>query len=210
MLITIEGIEGSGKTTQIEHITDFLKHKGIDHISTREPGATAIGRKIRGILLDPESRDMSPLAELLLYLADRVEHVKETIRPALSEGKTVLCDRFHDATVVYQGLARGIDLNLIKDLHKVLLDGIQPDITLLLDLSPEDGLARAWKQIEDGSRTDMETRFERETLRFHEMVRAGYLKLAKEEPERFRIIDAAQDEETVRLEIQNTLSLLYD
>ena len=210
MFITVEGIEGSGKTTQIEHIAGFLTHKGIDHITTREPGATRIGKKIRGILLDPESRNMAPLSELLLYMADRVQHVNETIRPALTEGKTVLCDRFHDATVVYQGIARGIDLNLIQDLHKILLDGIQPDITLLLDLPPEDGLARAWKQIENGSRTDMETRFERETLRFHELVRAGYLKLAKKEPDRFRIIDAMQDEESVGMEIQKTLSLLYD
>ena len=210
MFITIEGIEGSGKTTQIEYIANFLEQKEIKHITTREPGATRIGKQIRGILLDPESRDIAPLTELLLYMADRVEHVIETIRPTLADGKTVLCDRFYDATVVYQGFARGIDLKMIQNLHQMLMDGIQPDITLLLDLSPEEGLARAWKQIEDGSRTDIETRFERETLRFHEMVRAGYLELAKKEPERFRIIDAMQDEEGVRQEIQKTLSLLYD
>lgn len=210
MFISIEGIEGSGKTTQIGHITEFLQQKTIRYVITREPGGTRIGEKIRSILLDPESRSLAPLTELLLYMADRVQHVTETIRPALASGKTVLCDRFYDATVVYQGFARGIDLDLIHTLHKMLLDGIQPDLTLLLDLSPEKGLSRAWRQIENGSRTDIESRFERETIRFHEKVRAGYLELARREPERFRIINAVQDEKNVQREILKELSRLYD
>jgi dTMP kinase len=128
----------------------------------------------------------------------------------LASGKTVLCDRFYDATVVYQGFARGIDLDLIHTLHEMLLDGIQPDLTLLLDLSPEKGLSRAWRQIENGSRTDIESRFERETIRFHEKVRAGYLELARRKPERFRIINAVQDEKNVQREILKELSRLYD
>ena len=210
MFISSEGIEGSGKTTQIGHITEFLQQKTIRYVITREPGGTRIGKKIRSILLDPESRSMEPLTELLLYMADRVQHVTETIRPALASGKTVLCDRFYDATVVYQGFARGIDLDLIHTLHKMLLDGIQPDLTLLLDLSPEKGLSRAWRQIENGSRTDIESRFERETIRFHEKVRAGYLELARREPERFRIINAVQDEKNVQREILKELSRLYE
>ena len=210
MFISIEGIEGSGKTTQIGHITEFLQQKTIRYVITREPGGTQIGKKIRSILLDPESRSMEPLTELLLYMADRVQHVTETIRPALASGKTVLCDRFYDATVVYQGFARRIDLGLIHTLHKMLLDGIQPDLTLLLDLSPEEGLARAWRQIENGSRTDIESRFEREAIRFHEKVRAGYLELARKEPKRFRVINAVQDEKKVQREILKELSRLYD
>jgi len=210
VFITIEGIEGSGKTTQIVHVKEFLERKGIQYVITKEPGATQIGKKVRSILLDPKIQGIEPLTELLLYMADRVQHVTEIIRPALASGKTVLCDRFHDATVVYQGFARGIDLKIINTLHRVLLDGIQPDITLLLDLPPEQGLARAWKQIENGTRTDMESRFERETIGFHEKVRKGYLELAKKEPERFRIINAAQNEMKVKNEIIKTLSLLYD
>jgi dTMP kinase len=210
VFISIEGIEGSGKTTQIGHIKKFLKQKTIRYLITREPGGTRIGEKVRSILLDPESRRMAPQTELLLYMADRVQHVVETIRPALASGKTVLCDRFYDATVVYQGFARGVDLGLIHTLHKMLLDGIQPDLTLLLDLPPEAGLARAWRQIENGTRTNIESRFERETIRFHEKVRAGYLKLARREPERFRVINAAQDEKKVQRDILKELSRLYD
>jgi len=210
MFITLEGIEGSGKTTQVANIVQFLQERGSACVITREPGATRIGKRIRSILLDPENKILDPLTELLLYMSDRVQHVREIITPALLAGKTVLCDRFYDATVVYQGFARSIDIGFIRCLHKKLLDGMQPDITILLDLPAEEGLARAWKQIDDGSRKDVETRFERETLRFHQKVREGYLELAKQESKRFRVIDAMQTEDQVRRDILRWLSMLYD
>ena len=205
MFITLEGIEGSGKTTQAKHIVKFLQSRGHDCVITREPGGTKIGQKIRAILLDPESKDIDPLTELLLYTADRAQHIKEFVNPNLSAGKTVLCDRYFDATVVYQGFARELDIGLINRLHKLIFDDLKPDITILLDLPPEMGLSRAWKQIESGARIEVETRFEEETLSFHEKVRSGYLELARLEPERFRVIDASNDEQQVRKEIIKTL-----
>jgi dTMP kinase len=209
MFITLEGIEGSGKTTQVRHLLEFLASKGFACVATREPGGTQIGQKIRSILLDPESKDMEPLVELLLYTADRTQHVKEIVLPLLSAGKTVVCDRYYDATVVYQGFARGINIDLIQELHKSILKDLKPDITILLDLPSEIGLARAWKQIESGTRTGLETRFEEETLAFHEKVRSGYLELARLEPGRFRVVDASKDENQVRAEIIDILSAEY-
>jgi len=201
MFISFEGIEGSGKTTQIKHVAEFLKRKGHDCIITREPGGTKIGGKIRSILLDPKSKDMDPLTELLLYIADRAQHINELVKPLLTEGKTVLCDRFYDATVAYQGFARGLDINLINRLNKLILEDLKPNITILLDLSPEIGLSRAWKQIDKGIRESIETRFEEEKLSFHKKVREGYLELARLEHERFRVIDASMDENQVQEEI---------
>lgn len=201
MFITLEGIEGSGKTTQIGHIFEFLKSNGYECVLTREPGGTKIGKKIRAILLDPENKDIDPLTELLLYTADRAQHIKELITPSLSAEKTVLCDRYFDATVVYQGFARGLDIALINSLHKIALNDLKPDITLLLDLPPETGLSRAWEQINNGTRTGHETRFEKEKLSFHKKVRAGYLELARLEPERFQIIDASKNKEEVKQQI---------
>jgi len=205
MFITFEGIEGSGKTTQIRAAADWLKNRGIDCLCTREPGSTVIGAKIRGILLDPENRDLDHMAELLLYMADRAQHICTVIRPALAQGKTVLCDRYFDATLAYQGYARGLDRNLLKNLHSLLFDNLQPDLTLLLDLPVQTGLHRAWKQIHNGERTAAESRFEAEKLAFHEKVRAGYLDMAQKEPQRFRIIDASLSPEQVREQIIDIL-----
>lgn len=207
MFITFEGIEGSGKTTQVKHVADFLRKKGHDCVITREPGGTPIGEKIRAILLDPASKGMNPLTELLLYTADRVQHVKELLGPSLAAGQTVLCDRYFDATLVYQGYARGLDIELIEQLHKLLLAGLRPDITFLLDLAPETGLSRAWAQINNGNRTGRESRFEKEALSFHEKVRSGYLTLARKEPGRFRIIDASRDVDDVQKEILKVFAL---
>jgi dTMP kinase len=207
MFITFEGIEGSGKTTQIRHAAEFLKQKGRECVITREPGGTATGLKIRAILLDPESREMDPSAELLLYMADRAEHIKRVVKPSLSEGKTVLCDRYFDATVAYQGYARGLEIDLLKRLHTLVINDLKPDRTILLDLPPETGLERAWKQIKEGKRAGLETRFEKEELAFHDKVRNGYLKLASREPERFTVIDAAGSEEEVRNKIIRALSI---
>ena len=197
MFITLEGIEGSGKTTQISRLTEFLQERGIECVMTRQPGGTEIGASIRSILLDPASAALEPMTELLLYLADRCQHIYELIRPCLNAGKTVVCDRYFDATIVYQGLARGLNVALIRKLHQILFDDLKPDITLLLDLAPEVGLKRAWQQLNSGQRSGHESRFEAEAVAFHEKVRAGYLELARREPDRIRIIDAAQSQDQV-------------
>ena len=201
IFITLEGIEGSGKTTQLGNIVSFLEGCGHDCLLTREPGGTRIGRRIRAILLDPASRGMGSLTEMFLYEADRAEHISKIIRPALAAGKTVISDRFCDATVVYQGYARGLDVEFIHGVHRTILNDLAPDVTILLDLPPEVGLGRAWNEINNGRRTADETRFEKETLAFHNKIRAGYLELARGEPERFCIIDAGKNEEQVRTDI---------
>jgi len=193
MFITIEGIEGSGKTSQIKHIADFLKDHGLDYVITREPGGTITGKKIRSILLDPENKDIDPIAELLLYNADRVHHINKIIRPSLSKGKIIICDRYFDSTIAYQGYARGLNISLIKQLHELVAENLKPDITFLLDLKPKIGLERVWKQVKNGERSFIETRFEKEVLSFHEKVRKGFLAMAEFEPDRFKIIDASQN-----------------
>jgi dTMP kinase len=205
MLITFEGIEGSGKTTQIKHVARYFQKIGKASIMTREPGGTNIGTQIRTILLDSRNKGIDPISELLLYMADRVQHAREVILPGLASGKLVLCDRFFDATLVYQGFARGLDTVLIRKLHQMMLDNLTPGVTILLDLPPKIGLSRAWKQINQKIRSGSETRFEEEMLSFHEKVRSGYLTLAQVEPERFSIVDAALGEEQVREDILVTL-----
>lgn len=206
MFITLEGIEGCGKTTQINHLSIFFENRGQPCVVTREPGGTAIGKEIRSILLDPASKDIVPRAELLLYMADRAQHVASVVKPCLAEKKVVLCDRYFDATVVYQGFARGLDTRFVTELHRLVLEDFKPDITLLLDLAPRIGLARAWKQLDNGTRSGTESRFEEEALSFHKKVRAGYLELARMEPERFRTIDASGDEGQVQADIQRVLT----
>lgn len=201
MLITLEGIEGSGKSTQMKWITAHLEKKGRRCVVTREPGDTAIGKKIRSILLDPESRGLDPLAELLLYAADRAQHLGERVLPRLAAGDVVVSDRFFDATTAYQGYARGLDLEVIEKIHAMVLKGLRPDLTLLLDLPPEVGLARAHAALAAGDRTASESRFEQEALAFHEKVRKGYLTLAHREPERFVVIDATCSPDEVTEEI---------
>ncbi|MFZ0131698.1 MAG: dTMP kinase [Desulfobacterales bacterium] len=210
MFITLEGVEGSGKSTQLGHIEAFLLKRGRAVLVSREPGGTDIGRKIRSILLNPENRAMEPLTELFLYEADRAEHVCKVIGPALAAGKAVVCDRFSDATVVYQGYARGLDVAQIRHIHRFILGDIRPDMTLLLDLPPEVGLARAWAQLEQGDRSGTESRFEKEALDFHRRIRAGYLELARREPARFCIIDAAQAAAAVRGDIEAAIGRLME
>ena len=208
MFISLEGIEGSGKTTQIERLAQYLEGNGMECLTTRQPGGTDIGKNIRSILLDPSNHDLQPMAELLLYLADRAQHIDEIIKPALAAGKTVICDRYFDATVVYQGHARGLRIDLLLKLHRILFDNLKPDITLLLDLAPQLGLERAWQQLDSGQRVGHESRFENEALSFHEKVRAGYLELARLEPQRYRILDAARSPEQVFDDICQALSSL--
>lgn len=186
--ITFEGIEGCGKTTQIEKFAEFLKSKGSEIVLTREPGGTDIGDQIREILLNPKNTIMSPITELLLYAAARAQHVAEKVKPALEKGQIVLSDRYADATTAYQGAARNISPEVLKELHKIATGGLKPDYTFLLDLPAEVGLARA---LNRNKKENIEDRFENEKIDFHEKVREGYLKIAKEEPERFIVIDAS-------------------
>ena len=201
MFITFEGIEGSGKTTQIQRIHTLLVEQGYDVIVTREPGSSDIGNQIRSILLDSKNKGLDSLAELFLYMADRAQHLNETIKPALAAGKIILCDRYYDATLAYQGYARGLDIQLITKLHQLAFSEVKPDLTFLLDLPVEIGLTRAWQQIENGQRTGKETRFEEEALAFHTKVRSGYLTLAAKESQRFKIIDASAPQEHVEQEM---------
>ena len=206
MFITLEGIEGSGKTTQIAPIKKYLETAGYGVTVTREPGATAIGKRIRSILLDPESHGMAPLCELLLYGADRAQHLSQVVMPALEDGKVVVCDRFADATRVYQGWARGLDLSLIDAIHDMVVGSLIPDLTILFDLAPETGLSRTFKALENGQREDGESRFEQEALSFHTAVRQGYLALAQKEQQRFLVVDASRDPDAVFTQIKHGLA----
>ena len=152
MLITLCGGEGAGKSTQARRLAEELEKRGFAVVCTREPGGTAIGRKIRALLLDPENIHMAKETELFLYAADRCQHLSEVVRPALAAGKVVISDRFSDSTTVYQGVARGLDADRIRKVHALVLEGLKPDITFLLDLPPEKGLARAMAQIDAGGR----------------------------------------------------------
>jgi dTMP kinase len=192
MFITLEGIEGSGKTTALAHLVDHLEHSGHACLVTREPGGTPFGQRLRSILLDPDIGAIDPRAELLLYCADRVQHVHTVIQPALAAGEIVVCDRYLDATLAYQGGARKLGMDLIRDLHGLILPPLVPNLTFLFDLEPRIGLRRAWAAVHGGERQRSESRFEAEALAFHESVRQNYLALAQNEPQRFVILDAAR------------------
>jgi len=196
VFITFEGIEGCGKSTQARRLARRLGRLGIAHVMTLEPGGTEIGRKMRQVLLDARNKTLTPLAELLLYAADRAQHVEEVIKPALRDGKWVICDRFSDATVVYQGVARGQDRKLIALLNQVVTDGIRPHLTFLLDCPVEVGLSRALGRNMKG-----QDRFEKEALSFHRKVRQGYLDLARKNKKRFVILDAAASPKEIEAEI---------
>ena len=201
MFITFEGIEGCGKTTQVRRLVDRLTDLGVAVTQTLEPGDTRIGQDIRSILLDTKNRGISPLTEVLLYAADRAQHFVEVIRPALSQGRWVVCDRFFDATTVYQGYARGQDIPLINALNEKACMGVRPDLTILVDCPVEIGLDRARRRIMDTALNGLEDRFEQQDLSFHQKVREGYLELAAQFPERFRVLDATMGPEQLHEEI---------
>ncbi len=188
--ITFEGIEGCGKTTQILLLRDFLRTRNYDAVLTREPGGTSIGDQIRKVLLLSENKSMRPITELLLYAAARNQHVEEIIMPSLEVGKVVLCDRYADATTAYQGAARKIKNEFLTELHDIATGGLQPNLTILFDCPANLGLERAKVRNEEEKKTGVEDRFEEELLDFHERVRAGYLNIAKKEPNRVKVIDA--------------------
>ena len=190
MFITFEGGEGAGKTTLIERLTKELEALGRSVHRTRAPGSLKIGEKIRELLLHSEKGEFPPKTELFLFLADRAAHVEKEIRPALKSGKIVLCDRFNDSTVAYQGYARGLGEETVADLCDFACGGLKPTLTFYLDLDPALGLKRA--QNEKAS-----DRIESETLAFHEKIRQAYLHIAKKEPQRVHVIDASRDKEAV-------------
>jgi dTMP kinase len=198
LFITVEGGEGAGKTTQMQRIANWLSQRGRGVIQTREPGGTRLAETLRGILLDRDNDGLSGLAELLLMFASRAQHLEELIRPALARGDTVLCDRFTDATWAYQGGGRGLPGEQIAALETLVHGDLQPDLTLLLDLPVEEGLRRAAERGESD-------RFESESLLFFERVRSSYLERAASQPERFAVIDATPDVDTVWTEIEDVL-----
>jgi dTMP kinase len=209
--ITFEGGDGTGKTTQLKALESHLQGKGCSCVGTREPGGTSLGKLIRQVLLEVGKQPIASPTELFLYLADRAQHVQEVILPAIDGGKIVLCDRYTDSTLAYQGYGRGIDLDLLRQLNEFANRGVKPDLTLLLDCPVELGLSRtAQRQSNAGSARSREDRFEREKVEFHEKVRAGFLAMARAEPERFRIIDASGSVEQVSLEIQNVIDREMD
>jgi dTMP kinase len=194
IFISLEGIEGTGKTTQARLLADYLRGKGFTVTKTAEPGGTPISLKIREILLSPESGGMSPVAELLLYNASRVQHLRELISPALEQGEVVITDRFSDSTVAYQGYGRGIALELIDSLDLIATNRMRPEITILLDIDVETGLRR-------NRSINKRDRLELEDVSFHEKVRKGFIGLAAKDKERIKVIDCSGDVETVHRSI---------
>jgi dTMP kinase len=187
--ITFEGAEGSGKTTQIQRLAASLAERGYDIVTTREPGGTPIGNAIRSLLLDPLYVEMSAASEALLFNAARAQLVHQIIRPALDAGRIVLCDRYADSTFAYQGYGRGQDLALLRLLAAFATADLRPDLTIYLDIAPDEGLRR--------KRSDEWNRMEEQTLAFHETVRQGYFALMAEEPQRWFLIDASQNIEQI-------------
>ncbi len=199
--LTLEGIEGAGKTTAREFIAAELRGNGVNVLETREPGGTELGEKIRALLLDPGQNRMSALAELLLIFAARAQHLEEVITPALESGFFVICDRFTDATFAYQGSGRGLDLTLIQTLADLVHPRIQPDLTVVLDTSPQKGLARARRRGELD-------RFERERVEFFERVRAGYIARTRSDPERYFVLDGDRPLAAVKTDLGRLLERL--
>ncbi len=199
LFITFEGPEGAGKTTQIELLKKYLTSLGHEIITTREPGGTPIGEEIRNILKNPSLNSiLSNNAEVLLLQAARAQHVDELITPALKSGKTVICDRFSDSSLAYQGIARDFGEEIIDKLNKFSTEQTEPDLTFLLDISPEIGLKRAEKRELENSKKD---RWEEQSLSFHIKVREAFLKIANEHPERVKVVSAEKDIKSIQQEI---------
>ena len=203
--ITFEGPEGSGKSTQLRMLGERLRASGHDVLETQEPGGTPIGIQIRHVLLDAKNRELCPTAELLLMFASRAQNVDEMILPALSAGRTVLSDRFTDSTLVYQGVGRGLGADVVYELDRIACRGLIPDLTLIIDIDAETGLARARHR---SARTeDSETRIEEQDVGFHRRVRDAYRQLAADEPARVKLIDGSQTREAVAAQVWDAVAL---
>lgn len=199
LFITFEGPEGSGKSTQLRSLARRLRGAGESVLETAEPGGTAIGLQIRRVLLDTKNQELCPTAELLLMFAARAQNVDQSILPALAKGDAVLCDRFTDSTLVYQGEARDLGADVVFEVDRIACRGLVPDLTILVDIDVETGLARAHRR---NQRTrDTETRIDEQSIGFHRKVRAAYQKLAQEEPDRIRVVDGSRLELDVALDI---------
>lgn len=199
MFITLEGPEGSGKTSQLPELAAYLRAAGYDVVLTREPGGTAVGDQIRAILMNLQNVSIIPRTEILLFLAARAQHVDEVIRPALAAGKIVLCDRFGDSTLAYQGFGHRTDLETLQTLLEFSTGGLKPDLTLLVDVPVEEGMHRKQANSSEWNRLDAYD------LAFHERVRQGYFALAEAEPERWLIIDATQAKDTVQNDLRKAI-----
>jgi dTMP kinase len=198
--ITFEGGEGSGKSTQLRLLTQSLEAAGLPHLATREPGGSPGAEAIRKLLVSGDKDAWNPVAETLLFYAARLDHVERLIKPALAEGKTVLCDRFADSTLVYQGIGKGLSEDYILTLHRLTLGPFMPTLTLILDIDPSVGLKRA------GERSGDETRFESMDFSFHAAVRNGFLTIAGREPERCVVLDANSDMQTLHAAVIDTVN----
>ncbi|MGA3174120.1 MAG: dTMP kinase [Syntrophorhabdales bacterium] len=203
MLITFEGIEGSGKTTQVELLYQYLQRKGHHVLKTREPGGTALGEALRKVLLQKDLRVLH-LSELLIFMAVRTQHMEEVILPALGRGEVVLCDRFVDATYAYQGYGRGVDLGIISTLNRLVTKGVMPNLTILLDCDVDTGLGRKL------ARENQSDRFEDEGAAFHEKIRRGYLMLAEEDGKRFFVVNGRKGIEATHEIIRDRVEKLLE
>ena len=200
-LITFEGLDCCGKSTQLEKATKWLNLQGYSVLKTRQPGGTVIGQQIRSILLNPKHEELGPESELLLYLADRIQHLQDSILPAKTDGKIVLCDRFHDSTVAYQGYGRGLNLKSIESIVEHCIKPYSPDLTILLNISPETVASRLERRQEHTEKD----RLDLESLSFFKRVARGFHELAAAESERFVCINGEQDIELIHQEIINIL-----
>jgi dTMP kinase len=199
LFLTLEGVDGGGKTTQMRMLVERLRSLGHTVVESVEPGGTRIGKQVRSILLEAANKDLSPMAELLLFFASRAQAVDEVILPTLTQGHIVISDRFTDSTLVYQGCARGLGVQAVRDLDRIACRGLAPKLTLCLDLDIEAGLARARARNIEGGKT--ETRLDDESLAFHRRAREAYHELARTEPGRVKLIDASQSAATVAEDI---------
>lgn len=207
LFITLEGVEGSGKTTHAARLADALRAEGRAVTLTHEPGGTRAGEVIRSLFLDPEIK-LEVAAELLLVLADRAQHVREKLKPALARGEIVISDRYSDSTVAYQGYGRGFDLKLLDELNRLASDGLVPDLTLVLDCSAETGLERTRRRARHAIRSP--DRFEGQDLAFHNRVRDGFHALVRAHPARTRLIDSAGSVETVTAQVRLAVDELIE
>lgn len=208
IFITFEGIDGSGKSTLISLLSRMLDDRGADHLVTREPGGTTLGRKLRAVLLDPQAAGLADMVELLLYEADRAQHIREIIRPALERDRIVLCDRFSDATIAYQGFGRGLPMDRVRAIDSQVRDGLLPDLTVLLDLPVEAGLNRT-RNRNLGKKNAQESRMDDEAASFHEKVRRGYLEIAASEPGRFLVLNGLRQPEELARAVMDELEARF-